>query len=483
MENKTTGTTGSCDGLGHDLERVAVRTSRSEFQAVGLSSRCRGTGPRWTARLCAVLVLWGGVTPLAAQSSPPDPSGSVSSLRQRAQSTEFVLLTASPGAQIWEHYGHNEIVAFDVGSGKALSYNYGVFDMERPGFYRDFFFGDWQYRVGVFSVEYHLEEYRRAGRTVWLQHLELNVEQRAQLLHFLEENAKEENAWYRYHYYLDNCSTRVRDALDQVLGGRIRAATVGLPGSPPIGGDPADTVSFRYHTLRLSGHLTASGLLAYFGTMLVFGTPIERPISVWEEMFIPMVVRDAVRRVTVVNEWGAEVPLVDREETIPPGARPRDPPAPPSWILPCAAVGIFAALLLVLLARAAPRRRVAWGAFVLGATFVSFTIGVCGVFIDAVWALTRHESAHANVNVLYFTPLALLLALVTPFAASGRPGALRWARGLALITLGLTFLGLLLEWIPAFAQTNGPLLALVLPLHAALAFVWLRWPRATITGR
>ena len=39
---------------------------------------------------------------------------------------------------------------------------------------------------------------------------------------FLEWNERPENRFYHYDYYRDNCSTRVRDALDRALGGAIR---------------------------------------------------------------------------------------------------------------------------------------------------------------------------------------------------------------------------------------------------------------------
>ena len=41
-------------------------------------------------------------------------------------------------------------------------------------------------------------------------------------MQFLEWNALPENAEYRYDYFSDNCSTRVRDAIDRVVGGTLR---------------------------------------------------------------------------------------------------------------------------------------------------------------------------------------------------------------------------------------------------------------------
>ena len=68
------------------------------------------------------------------------------------------------------------------------------------------------------------EQYRRANRSVWVQELEMPPARRLELQRFLEWNERPENRFYHYDYYRDNCSTRVRDALDRALGGRIRRA-------------------------------------------------------------------------------------------------------------------------------------------------------------------------------------------------------------------------------------------------------------------
>jgi hypothetical protein len=44
------------------------------------------------------------------------------------------------------------------------------------------------------------------------------------LANSLRENARPENREYLYDYFRDNCSTRVRDAVDRAVGGRVRQA-------------------------------------------------------------------------------------------------------------------------------------------------------------------------------------------------------------------------------------------------------------------
>lgn len=400
----------------------------------------------------------------SAQEIPFDPAD--------GEHIEIVLMTVAPGDLIWEHYGHNELVVFDRRTG-ALSYSWGVFDLEREGFSRDFFFGEWKYRLAVFPFERQAKFYQSFGRALWLQRLELTAAQRAELAAFLEWNARPENCWYLYDYYKDNCSTRIRDAIDRSLGGVLRAKWGQEPGTRASGEGPT---SFRYHTLRLSGRLTPSALIAYLGTMLVFGPSIEEPSMVWDEMFVPLELRDAVRETMVENEAGAMVSLVTREETIPPGAKPSDPRSAPQWTLLFFGAACFAGALFLLLARAARRSTAVRWLFGGLATGGAFFIGFCGVFILLVWAITEHQAARPNFNAFHFTPVSLLLAAFLPWAVAGHAGALRWAKRMAALALGLSLLGLVLKLVPALDQVNGPLLALVLPAHGALWLSLRRWP-------
>ena len=65
--------------------------------------------------------------------------------------------------------------------------------------------------------------YHELGRTITLQRLDLTPAQAAALRDFVQWNSLDENKYYRYDYFRDNCSTRLRDAIDRVLGGALRA--------------------------------------------------------------------------------------------------------------------------------------------------------------------------------------------------------------------------------------------------------------------
>src|SRR3954454_9170046 len=124
----------------------------------------------------------------------------------------------------------------------------------------------WEWMQG-FPAQSYVESYRRANRSVWVQELYISPEQRRELQAFLQWNEEPEHRFYHYDYYRDNCSTRVRDALDQVLGGAIREQTSAVPTG----------TTYRFHTQRL----TANDPLISTGLLLALGERVDRPISAW----------------------------------------------------------------------------------------------------------------------------------------------------------------------------------------------------------
>jgi hypothetical protein len=303
--------------------------------------------------------------------------------------------------------------------------------------------------MGGFPGESYNQVYVRENRSIWVQELDLPPSARAKLLAFLQWNAREENRHYFYDYYRDNCSTRVRDAIDRVIGGRIRAETAGVPSH----------TTYRFHTRRL----TADDPLIYTGLDLLMGRPTDRPISAYQEMFLPLRLRDWLRGVTVVRADGSVGPLVRSERTLYASTRPPLPDAPPPWLWRYLLLGVVIGGGLLLLAwrasrgRDAARRAFAW----LGGAWLSL-VGVAGVIVTGMWALTDHTATYHNENILQVNLLALPLAVLLPRVAFPRGRARRPALVLAVLVAALSVAGLLIKLVPG-GQVNGDMLALLVP--------------------
>jgi hypothetical protein len=380
-----------------------------------------------------------------AQQQPPD--------RPSARPSELTvyLMTMGPGKRVWERFGHNAIWIHDPVRGTDQTYNYGLFDFGQKNFLLRFVQGRMWYWMEGFPAQSYVESYRRANRSVWVQELEMPPAARRELQAFLQWNERPENRFYHYDYYRDNCSTRVRDALDRALGGLIRQGTAQL----------STGRTFRFHTLRL----TANDPPVYTGLLLALGEPVDTPISAWEEMFLPLAMRVHLRKLTVTTPDGRVVPLVRSERTLFESTEPAPPPKPPSWLPSYLTIGVVIGALSYGLALASRRSRPARIGFLVTVYLWLLGSGIAGVVIAGLWGLTDHSAAYNNENVLQLSVLALPLLWFATRLTVGAVAATKPALILAGATAALSLLGLLLKPLPSFYQVNAPIIALALPAH------------------
>jgi hypothetical protein len=360
------------------------------------------------------------------------------------------LLSFAPGPVYWQRFGHNALMVEPGDGGATAVYNYGIFDFFQKNFFLNFARGHMLYRLAAIPVPNTLAEYAAEGRWVYVQELALSETQARALAAFLADNALPQNAEYRYDYFRANCSTRVRDALDQTVGGALKQAWSQQPTS----------TSYRREATRLMSPVPALML----GMDYLLGPAADRPISLWEQAFVPEVLMRAVREARIEGR-----PLVAREGYwLPPAGGPEAPAQAFNFTLPALLLGLAWATALWLLHRQR-RRPAARGAFLVLALLPSLLSGLGGVVLLAAWTLTDHWAMWANHNLLLFSPLSLLLlpSLIASARAQWRPG--RMVRLVAaLIALG-ALLCLPLQLLPG-AQQQLPWIAFWLPLHAALAW-------------
>jgi hypothetical protein len=375
-------------------------------------------------------------------------------------------MTMGPGTEVWERFGHNAIWIDDPSVDPDTTYNYGLFDFRQENFLLRFARGEMWYWMAGFPAEAYVQTYVRDNRSVWLQELNLPPAARLELRRFLRWNELPANRFYHYDYYQDNCSTRVRDAIDRVIGRAIRLQT----GRVPSG------TTYRFHTQRLTENDPAIST----ALLLALGQGVDRPISKWQEMFLPMALREHVRGVTVTYPDGSRVPLVAGERTLFESTAPDPPDAPPPWLRWYFLVGLGVGVVIAELGSLA--RRYAVGRLGLGALVTLWGVigGLSGVILAALWALTDHTMASRNENLFQLNPLILGLAWLAPKGLGGGVQARRWARTLSLWLAGISLLGALLQLLPGFDQVNGPIVALALPIHLGVA-IGLRWARRGMT--
>ncbi|HEX7941618.1 MAG TPA: DUF4105 domain-containing protein, partial [Gemmatimonadaceae bacterium] len=180
---------------------------------------------RWRAAVCAAAVLTLAATGVVAQ-TPSAPAASAAAPAPKPGSElEVTLMTFGLGQEVFERFGHNALWIHDAANGTNVAYNWGLFSFRQPHFLQRFLTGDTRYWMGGQDANLMIAQYQSLGRPITLQRLNMTPAQKLALRDFIRWNEQGENRFYRYDYFRDNCSTRLRDALDHALGGALKAAT------------------------------------------------------------------------------------------------------------------------------------------------------------------------------------------------------------------------------------------------------------------
>ena len=361
------------------------------------------------------------------------------------------VATMAPGEIFFERFGHNSIVVDDAALPEPVSYNFGYFDMDEDGFIGRFVRGEMMYRLVALPWSLDRSLYAESGRGVTMQWLDLDPGQARALADALAENARPENARYRYNYFTDNCATRVRDALDRTLGGALRQQLqVRSLGE-----------TYRSEAVRLA----SPAPWMWLGFDLAMGPSADAPLSRWEDGFIPMRLADDLR----LARHPDGRPLVAREAVVLPHRLPPEPAEFQTvwwrWLF----AGLALAAGWLWLQGARPRLSA------LGGLTLWTVCGLLGAVMLALWLGTEHRFTWANRNLLLMSPLCLALLPSGWRIWRGRPPG-RGFRPVLLLVLTSAVAATFVLWVQQVPQPNAHWVALLLPLHAAAARVFLRDP-------
>ena len=331
----------------------------------------------------------GGTQPEGASAADAPPQAAdAPPLSSRAHVS---LLTILPGGSPASAFGHSALRVRDPARGLDRTYNYGTYNFREPYFIPKFVYGQLTYLLVAAPFQPFLRKYQRLGRPVIEQELRLTPAQEQRLFAFLEWNTRPENRAYEYDFLFDNCATRIRDALRDALGTRLRLEKATLPRR-----------SFREHLDRF----VAGMPLLDFGFDLALGLPTERTAVPREAMFLPEYLMEGFAGATVGTGADRRRPLVTRTDTLfwEKGAQfPAQAAFPWVTVLAWALFAAGAALTGQRWARGRPP--LAWPDVLLFGG-----VGAGGVVVWFLAFLSDHEVTRQNLNVVWMWPTHLLLA-------------------------------------------------------------------------
>lgn len=340
------------------------------------------------------------------------------------------LLTCGTGAQPWETFGHTAIRITDSLAGTDNVYNYGTFNGYDDDFLVKFTRGKLLYYLSYYPYPNFLDEYRHSNRSVREQVLNISGEDKIEIYNFLIRNARDENKYYKYDFFFDNCATRIRDVFPKALGKGFQYPNV-LPKDKNLSfRNIINQYFYRVHWQR-------------FGVNILLGSKIDQTMTNEDVMFLPDFLERAAANATLNGKKIASPSTNEFEgsKSLPEGVN--EP-----LLLTC-----FLALLTGLGLFVPSFRRLG-----KAMTFINlFVSGLIGCFILVMWSATDHQACGNNFNLLWALPTHLVLA----FAPKKNKDQY------TIIAIGLIFISLLLH---LFKIQELPITELS-PLLLSLLFV------------
>ncbi|MCR5760633.1 MAG: DUF4105 domain-containing protein [Sphaerochaetaceae bacterium] len=298
------------------------------------------------------------------------------------------VLYINSGDVLYQWFGHIGILVESKDSESVL-FDYGRFEFG-PDFYINFAMGRLWYKCAASYARYEISAAAEAGRSIYKRELNLTNEEKAAVITFLNTNSSAEYDTYLYHNYRDNCSTRIRDLLDRITDGQIKA----------------DTEKVEGYTYREMANMVLSRNLVILWTLdALEGRNIDLKQSYWDDMFLPSVFFNALEQYPSV---ASQTVVVSESEN---NQQYASKPVNYTFKAISAAVilGVLQ-LIFMFLRRDFPFFSVT------GATY-SFLLhlyfAILGAVLFFMMFFTLHDYTYLNENLLFMNPLLLVVAFLS----------------------------------------------------------------------
>ena len=294
------------------------------------------------------------------------------------------LLTVTPGEELYSTFGHSALRVIDSNSVTDIVFNYGTFNFDDKDFYLKFLRG----RLNYFVNAENFEDFQFANfsdnRGITEQVLNFSAAEKINIRHALIENLKEENKYYLYNFFLDNCTTRLRD----IIVKNHQPVPV-LSSVMPAGATFRDGLH-KYQDL-------SDRPWTKLGMDLLLGTPADELMTPAQQAYLPdnlMYALDSVKNTTLV---------LSTQELYPVNVQTKRKVIFRPFVFFSLLLGLFILLSF-------SQKNAAKKTLMLLDSFLFFTIGLFGIIFVMMWVATDHYMMKNNYNILWAWPMHIIYA-------------------------------------------------------------------------
>jgi hypothetical protein len=305
---------------------------------------------------------------------------------QSSIDTLVYLITCGPGTETYSIYGHSALRIVIPGKQTDVVYNWGVFDFNTKNFAWKFAKGRLDYLLIAEPPRGFLQEYFFEKRYVYSQKININPIETRRLVELINENLQPENVKYRYDFFYDDCSTRIRDLLEKSIGDKLKYPPPET-GKIPTFRDMVARYQNPYPWLR-------------FGVDLIMGSTSDKKSRFRDRMFLPIDLKDGLSKLTVQRS-DKRIPLLQNPEVL----IDFDAPAiKQNFLIAPPFVFTLAIILILILAALTKSRKI---------------IRIIDIIIYSVFSLlsilmiffnffTDHVQMKWNLNIIWLNPFIIL---------------------------------------------------------------------------
>lgn len=335
-------------------------------------------------------------------------------LSQSENDTVIYLITCGPGTDTYSIYGHSALRVEVKSTGFDRIYNWGVFEFDTPNFAWKFAKGRLNYALDDTSVNSFLAFYFDEERYVVSQKININASEKRRLLELINENLKPENLKYRYDFFYDDCSTRIRDLLEKAVGPTLLY--------PPA--ELNDPPTFR----QMVGNYQAPYPWYKFGVDLIMGSSGDKEALFRDRMFLPVGLKEGLSK-AVINRGDKMVPLVQNPEVI----LDFDPPVVKSKLVSGPMVLFTGLMILIIILSGVIKNKTVSRRMDIIIYSVYSILAILMIFFNF---FTDHQQMRMNLNIIWLNPIIIVCLILILL----KKPVQFWFRFLFVLTAGFLLL-------------------------------------------
>ncbi|BDD05332.1 lipoprotein N-acyltransferase Lnb domain-containing protein [Aureibacter tunicatorum] len=307
-------------------------------------------------------------------------------LTELSDKAKLSILTCESGPALYEAFGHSTFRIKDPKLGIDKIYNYGVFDFNAPNFYVKFCQGKMDYMLGTSATSRYFRMYKYHNQGIREQILNLGHDDVKKVYAYLENNAKDENKFYRYDFFFDNCATKLKVVLEEAI--------------------PDKKFIFPQENNELTFRDLIDSQLAYnswgdFGIDIALGSVIDTLALPENYAFLPLHLEATIAQASIIDNNQPQALVASSKTLLPYNQFERKD----AFFKPIHLTLIILIITcLVFYFEAKKEKYFAW----YDRIFFSI-IGLVGLLVTVLWFGTEHTATYWNYNILWANPTHLLV--------------------------------------------------------------------------